>query len=38
MDGVLQKVDSIMNAINEINRKVQVNEIFLFCKPKIRSR
>ena len=24
-------IDSIMNAINEINKKSQVNEIFLFC-------
>ena len=26
-----------MNAINEINKKGQVNEIFLFCKRRITS-
>ena len=37
MEGALQKAYSIRNAINEINRKFQVNEISLFCKPKITS-
>ena len=35
--GALQKGDSIMNAINEINRKGKVNEVFLFCKSIITS-
>ena len=38
MEDILQKVDSIRNAINKVNRTFQVNIFFLFCKPKITSR
>ena len=38
MEDILQKLDSIRNAISKVNIKFQVNEIFLFCKPKITSR
>ena len=37
IEGALQKKDSIMNAINKIDKKSQMNEIFLFYKSTITS-
>ena len=37
IEGTLLKGDSIMNAIDEINRKDQVNLFFLFCNLTITS-